>query len=134
MENFKQVIAIIIIIIVIIIADIILEKNTNSTIEIVSEKLELVDEKVEKFESDNVSKLELKKEVNKMVDIWKEKQKILTYYIEHDEIEKISDKIELIRKQIEIEEFGDARQAIEETKFLLDHLKEKEKLNLRNIL
>lgn len=134
MGNFKQVIAIIIIIIVIIIADIILEKNTNSTIKIINKKLELVDKKVSEVNDNDEDKLDLQKEAHNMVNIWKEKQKILTFYIEHDEIEKITDKIELIKKQIEIEEFGDARQAIEETKFLLEHLKEKEKLTLANIL
>lgn len=142
MGKFKQLIAIIIIVIVIIILDFILEKNTNNVINIMNEKLTVVDEMLEEIDSteekskdvSNISEKDIKKATSEMVEEWSKKEKILTCYIEHDEIEKINDKIKLVKKQVKIENPVDARQAIEEAKFLLEHLKEKEKVTLENIL
>lgn len=63
---------------------------------------------------------------------WEEKEVILSYYLEHDEIEKIGNDISLIEKQIEIEDIDDARQTITEVKFLFNHIENKQILNIEN--
>ena len=63
---------------------------------------------------------------------WEEKEEILSYYLEHDEIEKIGNDISLIEKQSEIEDIDDARQTITEVKFLFNHIENKQILNIEN--
>ena len=63
---------------------------------------------------------------------WEEKEEILSYYLEHDEIEKIGNDISLIEKQIEIEDIDHARQTITEVKFLFNHIENKQILNIEN--
>lgn len=71
-------------------------------------------------------------EAKNLLTEWEKNEKILSYYLEHDEVEKIGNSINLIKKQIEIRDYDDARQSITETKFLFDHIEEKQILNVEN--
>lgn len=72
------------------------------------------------------------KKAKDLLKDWEEKEVILSYYLEHDEIEKIGNDISLIEKQIEIEDIDDARQTITEVKFLFNHIENKQLLNIEN--
>ena len=72
------------------------------------------------------------KKARDLLKDWEEKEVILSYYLEHDEIEKIGNDINLIEKQIEIEDIDDARQTITEVKFLFNHIENKQLLNIEN--
>ena len=72
------------------------------------------------------------KKARDLLKDWEEKEEILSYYLEHDEIEKIGNDISLIEKQIEIEDIDDARQTIKEVIFLFNHIENKELLNIEN--
>ena len=72
------------------------------------------------------------KKARDLLKDWEEKEVILSYYLEHDEIEKIGNDISLIEKQIEIEDIDDARQTITEVKFLFNHIENKQLLNIEN--
>lgn len=137
MKRYKQLIFALFIIIIIVILDIILENNSNSMLKKIDEKLAKLDEMIEKIAKNDEEEVKLGDDVNdyskQIVENWKNNQKFLACYIEHDEIEKVGDKIELIKKQINIDEVGDCRQAISETRFLLKHLMEKQKFSLENI-
>jgi hypothetical protein len=138
MARYKQLIFSLIIIIIVIVLDIIFEKITIKDLDEINEMLGTLDKKV--VEVDKISENEnyknqdeLEEESQKIVDKWEKIHKVLACYIEHDEIEKVADKLKLIQKQIKIQEFGDAGQAITEAEFLLEHLKEKQKVSLENI-
>ncbi len=64
---------------------------------------------------------------------WFEFESKSSYYIEHDELEKISLKIKLIKKFVDIDENEHTVEYLEEIKFLLDHIYDKDKLRLKNI-
>ena len=125
MSNIKQIIAIIIIISIIIIVDIIVGKNTKNVVEQMNSELENIDDMLANSEDAN-------SEIEKIVEEWDKREKILSYYMEHDEIEKIGSNIFLIQKQIEIAAFDDARMTISEVQFLFEHISDKQSLNLEN--
>ena len=64
---------------------------------------------------------------------WKRFDYIAAYYTEHNELEKISLKINLVKKNIETGENDMTVEYLEELKFLLNHIYEKDKLKLKNI-
>ena len=139
MNKFKPIIVIFIIVVIIIILDIISNNYTDKSIEDISQKLNTLDflleemNKIDKTANDLSLQEDIENNSKDMVNIWKKRQKILNCYIEHNEIEKISDKIHLIEKQIRIDSLEDARQSITEAEYTLEHLKEKQKLSLVNL-
>ena len=64
---------------------------------------------------------------------WEEKQKKLAYYIEHDELEKVHTAIVIMKSYVETKDFPSAMAALEEGKFVIEHIQEKNSFNLQNI-
>ena len=64
---------------------------------------------------------------------WEDMFSKLAYYIEHDELEKVTEAIIKSKSNIDTGDEGQAIENIDNCIFLLDHIKEKEKFNLRNI-
>lgn len=108
MKRYKQLIFALVIVIIIVILDIILENNSNSKLKNIDIKLAKLDEMIQKVAQNDEEDVKLGNDVKdyskQIVNDWKSNQKFLACYIEHDEIEKVGDKIELINKQIKIEE------------------------------
>lgn len=125
MSSLKKVIAIIIIIIIVIISDIILANNTKKS---VNNMISLLNEINSSLENQNINKDDIKK-IN---DKWKEIEKVVSCYIDHDEIEKISKEIKILKRQIEIGEYNDAKQSVTELEFLFNHIENKQTLNIEN--
>lgn len=123
--NYKPILLAAIIVIFVIILDFITVNNTKKIIGNMNENLDEIDNLL----SDNKSAVD---SANDLLEKWEKSYKLMSYYLEHDEIEKIGNNINLIQKQIEIEDYDDARQSITETKFLFDHLEEKQILNIEN--
>lgn len=124
-NTFKPIFLAIIIIIFVLILDFITVNNTKKIVEFMNNSLNDIDEKLAQDENPDM-------EAKNLLTEWEKNEKILSYYLEHDEIEKIGNNINLIKKQIEIRDYDDARQSITETKFLFDHIEEKQKLNIEN--
>lgn len=64
---------------------------------------------------------------------WEEKNEKLAYFIEHDELEKVSNSIVEMKSHIETETFTDAIAELEEGIFVLQHIQERNAFNLKNI-
>ncbi len=85
---------------------------------------------------ENISKREveqIKNEIKNINSQWEEKQKKLAYYIEHDELEKVHTAIVLMKSYTETQDFPSAMAALEEGKFVIEHIQEKNAFNLQNI-
>ena len=130
---------IIVVIFLVIFLDFITENYTNKVVEEVNQVLENIDTELEKRYVNNEIVLKEEEEKNiremskKILQKWRTKENNLSFYIEHDEIEKVSDKINLLNKQIEIDNYIDAISSINEAKFLLKHITEKQSLTWKNI-
>ena len=103
----------------------------NFTSKSVSEITEIFDKIEEKLEEKDVE--DAQKEINKISGKWEEKQKKLAYYIEHDELEKVHTAIVLMKSYTETQDFPSAMAALEEGKFVIEHIQEKNSFNLQNI-
>lgn len=133
----KEGIITLIIVIVIIIGDFAMQTYTNKQLGKVEEELKelkeriLTDEKEEEgTDSDTKPLLE---RTNKIYEEWEEKNKILSYYLEHDELEKVNTQMVLVKGYLEIEDAEEAVPEIEEGLYILEHIRKKEELSLRNI-
>lgn len=124
---YKELVISIIIVIVIFATNYITENFTQETIVTVSQSLGQIKEKLEKEGED------ILENVNQTQAKWNGARNKLAYYIEHDELEKIETELIAMTGYIEQEEYAEAVASIEKTKYILEHLQEKEKLSLINI-
>ena len=72
-------------------------------------------------------------ELENISNKWEEKQKRLAYYIEHDELEKVHTAIVTMKSYIKTNDFSSAMAELEEGKFVIEHIQEKNSFNLQNI-
>lgn len=88
-------------------------------------------------EGDESKKIESKELKQKSEDIYKEwlgMNDTLTFYIEHDELEKVNVQLERIIANFNVDSTEDAVPEIKETINILRHIEKKQRLTLRNIL
>ena len=64
---------------------------------------------------------------------WRDMHKKMAYYIEHDELEKVDTAIVKMKSYIENNEITLSIAELEEAKFVLEHIQEKNSFNLQNI-
>ena len=72
-------------------------------------------------------------EIENLNRLWQEFSHIAAWYTEHNELEKISLKISLIKNNIETGQNDMTIEYLEEVHFWLEHIFEKDKLKLKNI-
>ena len=103
----------------------------NFTIKTVNEIKGIFSEIEEDISKQNIEKA--KKQINNIGGKWEEKQKKLAYYIEHDELEKVHTSIVTMKSFFKTKDFSAAMAELSEGKFILEHIQEKNSLNLQNI-
>ena len=108
--------------------NIITAKITSESVASVSNDLQ---ELKENLELEN--KEEIKNVMKKLEENWLNKKSKLEYFIEHDELEKVSSEIYIIKGNIEQEKYEDDISEIENTKFILKHLEDKYKFIFKNL-
>jgi len=64
---------------------------------------------------------------------WKEKYKVLAYYIEHDELEKVETELVRLSADIDMEEYKHCINELNTSIFILEHIEQKEKLDIISI-
>jgi hypothetical protein len=84
-------------------------------------------------EDKNNSNDELLEKASNLKEEWKRVENKLAYFGEHDELEKIGYAITQLEENIRNEEFDDALLNNIESKFWLNHFKEKDSFTLKNI-
>ena len=121
-----------IICIVIIIGIVGLEFYTqNFTQESVSEITSIFSKIKESIKTQN--KEQIDNETKNIRDKWEEVQSKLAFYIEHDELEKVHTAIVTMQSYLETDDYSAAMAELEEGKFVLEHIQEKNSFNLQNI-
>ena len=73
------------------------------------------------------------KQMKIVKDKWKEKYKVMAYYIEHDELEKVETELTRLSANIDVKEYEHCIEEIEASIFILDHIGQKEKLEIISI-
>ena len=127
MENWKRILLIFILFTIIIGLDLLLYFKTDKLINDTKLQLSQLEKNIDNRTSGD------KSEVEELQDKWKKYEKSLSFFIEHDELEKVSAKVAIIKENVENEEYEIALEDIIETKYLLEHIKDKYNLSLKNI-
>lgn len=124
-----------IVIILIIVSDFFLNNYTKKCISKTTEDLKALKEiTLTQIKNDNDSEDEKLTEQSKDVyEDWKNMNKKLTFYLEHDELEKVNISMERMIANYEAQKKEDAIPEIEEGIYILRHIKEKQELSLKNI-
>ena len=124
----KGIIIIAIVILGVCILNIITDKITSESVSSVIEDLQ---ELKESLETENNE--EIKISMKKVEENWLNRKSKIEYFIEHDELEKVSSEIYIIKGNIEQEKYEDDVPEIENAKFILKHLEDKYKFVFNNL-
>lgn len=120
----------IIVIFLVAITNIITQNYTNQSIETMDLELENLKEKLIQ---EQVEQKEVQNEIQGIMEHWKQRYDTLAYYIEHDELEKVQTELTSLKANIEVEQYEESVPDLEKSIFILNHIKEKFKLNIKNI-
>jgi len=124
---------IIIFILIIIFGGAIYTKNfLNSTSEEIILKLDELKEEII-IAKENNERTIVQKLANEIYDKWEEMDKTWSILVFHEELDSIQISLTKMKAQIEKGELEESIEELETTKFLINHIKEKEKFNLKNI-
>lgn len=124
----KEIFLTILILSLIIILDIVLSKNIDNKIDFISSKLEHLQENMDLEDEENI-----KKEFEFIDSEWKKTEEIFSFYLEHDELEKVGVEMSNIKESIETGEFNETKTDINRLQFILEHLKDKMDFKLKNV-
>ena len=126
----KELVISIVIIITILILNNITQKNTDYIISEVSKNLEMLKEDVLQENPDNE---QTKMHADDAYNRWEELDDTLAYYIEHNEIEKVTTALTSVKSYVEVEEYSESLEQINKCIYVLQHIYDKEKFTLDNI-
>ena len=125
---FKELVICIIIVLSISILDIFTQNYTKNSINIVTEQLSELKNYILEEKKENI-----KDSIENIDKDWEKRYSKLAYYIEHDELEKVNTSIVLMKGYIETDDYSSAIAELEEGKFVLEHIQEKNSFNLKNV-
>lgn len=124
----KEIIIIILVITLIISLDIITNRYTTYAADELSNMLNNLREDIINEDKEKIG--------DKIKDIdnrWDEYNKKLSYYMEHDELEKVGRCLTALKAHIDMEEYKESIENLDETVFILQHIEEKEKFSVGSL-
>lgn len=137
----KEISISLIIIIIVVIADILTSNITDKKISDMNNDLDNMREKivfVKNLNEKNIEKNnnctynELILDVKNIKRKWEDNNNILSYYIEHNELEKVGTEISTLYNYSESNNFEQALDSISRLEFILDHISKKYDFELNN--
>lgn len=118
------------IVIAIIIGNILTQGYTKEVVLYMDEELENLKEDLLQEEVDT------EKVAGKITNIrqeWEKRYQKLAYFIEHDELEKVETELTSLQANIETKEYKQGIPDLQKCIFILDHIKDKSSLQIKNI-
>ena len=130
---YKEIIFSIVIVVVVVVGNVVTQNYThksvkNTTTELEELKQELLSESNEDIDWDNA-----KEKFSVLQTEWRNSFEKLAYYIEHDELEKADTNLIGLKSYIDTQEEADAVSELEKSVFVLKHIEDKTRMNLKNI-
>ena len=126
---YRELIICIIIILIILIVNVFAQKYAKESVEIMDEKLNVLRDDLRKEES----KGKIESKMEDVINTWKDRYEKLAFFIEHDELEKVETELTSLKAQISVDKKEDSIEPLERSIFILNHIKEKFRLNMKNI-
>ena len=140
MKLKKEIFLIIGISIFIIFLEIITNLIAEESIKFIEEEIKEINFSLSKIKDMNFEEQEYKefkgdieKKIGKLKENWLKKQDKLSYFSEHDELEKVSRCLITLEENVKNEEYEIALEDGSEFMYWLNHIKEKDKLEFKNI-
>ena len=124
----KETIICIVIIISIFALDLFTQNFTKNTVREVTEIFSNLKSEILKND-----KTQIDNGVKRLDEKWGNAHDKLAYYIEHDELEKVDTAIIEMKAYIETDDYSSAVAELDEGKFVLEHIQEKNAFNLKNV-
>lgn len=124
----KQIIICILVIIIVIWLDAFTARYTNNIMDNIISNLSEVREAI--YQEDEEK---MKENIEKVMDEWDKNKSKLSVYIEHDELEKVELYMVEVNTDIGTKEYNMALESLESCSFIIEHIKDKYKLSLKNI-
>ncbi len=125
---WKEIIICIVIILMIFLGNYITQKYTTQSVTNLNDQLKELEEKIQTSENDIIVS-----QMNELKNNWDERYKNLSFFIEHDELEKVETKLTAINGYIEADNLEEVRSNIQETEFILKHIEKKYAVIIENI-
>ena len=128
-------------VIAIIILDTITHNYTKNNFAKINEQLEqikkisknIAKEEKERESDKNSKQQELQEKIKIMEEDWQAINKNTAFYIEHEELEKVNASMIKFKSYIQLEEYTEAIPELENCKYILDHIRDKEAMQIINL-
>lgn len=131
----KEILIVVIIVVAIITLNYITTSYTRNGFEQVNSKLDAIknigNELLNEEKEENISLISEK--IKDLEDEWKIINKKTSFYLEHDELEKVNSSMVKFKSFFELGEYSEAIPELENCKYILRHIKDKESLNPINL-
>lgn len=127
---YKEIIICVVVIIIVVGLNILTQNYTKESIALMTDNLESLKQTMitEEQNEDNINE-----QIDNILNNWNDRHKILAYYIEHDELEKVETELVLLKGNIEVQEYEQGIPNLSNCIFILEHIKEKTALQIKNI-
>lgn len=125
----KELIICIVVIFLVGVLNSITDSYTKSTIADIKNNLSIIKKDIE----DNKEKEKIKEDILNTRSSWDDKNKTLAYYIEHDELEKVTLYLVGLESNVSTEEYSQAMEELDKCVYILEHIEDKYDFNLKNI-
>lgn len=129
-KMYKEIIVCILVVILIISMDLLSNNYTKKVFFSINDSLGNLRNEMLKEDKD-VNKIN--DEITKVEQEWNSKLNLLSCYIEHNELEKVARQLTLIKGNIDVEEYNQAVPQLDDCVYVINHIKDKESLLLRNL-
>lgn len=123
----------IIIIIAIVLGDIMLQKYVENVFEPINHTLDEIANNLNE-ENEINNKDELKNKMSEVDKLWDSKFKKMACFLEHDELEKVKTQFVVVDSAIEVYDRENAYEEINKAKYIIEHIKQKVRLSINNII
>ena len=129
----KELVICLFIIASIVITNIVTQNYTKDCVSQMHQKLDVLKEISLNDNLNDNDKEKVKNNITNIENTWNGFQEKLAYYIEHDELEKVETQIWSMKGFSEIGKYDEIVSELEKCVFILEHIEDKTKLNVKNI-
>ena len=129
-KMYKEIIVCILVVILIFSMDLLSNNYTKKVFFSINDSLGNLRNEMLKEDKD-VNKIN--DEITKVEQEWNSKLNLLSCYIEHNELEKVARQLTLIKGNIDVEEYNQAVPQLDDCVYVINHIKDKESLLIRNL-
>ena len=130
---YKEIIFSIVIVVVVIAGNVLTQNYMHNSFRKTTSRLEELKQELLIEQPEEIDWGKAKEDFSVLQKEWRNSFEKLAYYIEHDELEKVDTNLVGLKSYIDTEEEVDAISELEKSVFVLNHIEDKTRMNLKNI-